>query len=385
MTKKSVYINAVASLSALGSLSEEVWGSLQRMQPKFTLKSIYAKDVKVSALDDIKETEILNAKQERKLYRHLDKTTLMAMLAGRELYKKLQLEDNRIGVNIGSSRGATQIFETAHQQFVLQGDVPFMTSPSTTLGNVASSVAQDLGLQGPAISHSITCSSALHALLNGFAFLKSGMLEEFIIGGTEAPLTDFTIAQMQSLKLYSRFTDDYPCKSLDFSKTENTLILGEAACLASISTKPSEKAVEITGIGYATEQIAHSVSLSSEAQCLQDSMKMALKQAKLKSVDAIVLHAPGTVKGDLSEFKAIENTFEKLPAITTNKFLIGHTFGASGAMSLEMAVLMLQHNTFIKNPFYKNKNTPKKLNSVMVNAVGFGGNAVSVILKKFES
>lgn len=382
MTKKPVYINALASLSAMGASSKEVWDSLQRIQPKFTLKSIEAKDVKVSALDDIKEAEILNLKHERKLYNHLDKTTLMAMLAGRELYKKVQLKDNRTGVNIGSSRGATQTFETAHQQFVEHGNVPFMTSPSTTLGNVASSVAQDLGLQGPAISHSITCSSALHALLNGFAFLQSGMLEEFIIGGTEAPLTDFTITQMQSLKLYSRFTDDYPCRSLDFSKNENTLILGEAACLASLSTTPNDNALEIAGIGYATEQIAHSVSLSSEAQCLEDSMKMALKQAGLKSVDAIVLHAPGTVKGDVSEFKAIENTFKKLPAITTNKFLIGHTFGASGAMSLEMAVLMLQHNSFIANPFYNNSNAPETLNTIMVNAVGFGGNAVSVILKR---
>lgn len=382
MTKKSVYINAVASLSAMGASSKDVWESLQRTQPKFTLKSIEAKDVKVSALNDIQETEILNLKHERKLYKHLDKTTLMAMLAGRELYKKLQLKDNRIGVNIGSSRGATQSFETAHQQFVQQGDVPFITSPTTTLGNVASSVAQDLGLQGPAISHSITCSSALHALLNGYAFLKSGMLEDFIIGGTEAPLTDFTIAQMQSLKLYSRFTGDYPCRSLDFSKTENTLVLGEAACLASLSLTPNDKAVEIIGLGYATEQIKHSVALSSNAQCLQKSMQMALKLANLQTVDAVVMHAPGTLRGDMSELKAIENTFQQLPALTTNKFMIGHTFGASGAMSLEMAVLMLQQNSFIANPFYKTPSLPDNIKTVLVNAVGFGGNAVSVILKK---
>ena len=74
---------------------------------------------------------------------------------------------------------------------------------------------------------------------------------------------------------------------------------------------------------------------------------------------------------------------DRLPLITSNKFKIGHTFGASGGMSLEMALLMLAHHQFIENPFFKNKaEKPKTLKTIMVNAVGFGGNAVSVIVGK---
>ena len=62
--------------------------------------------------------------------------------------------------------------------------------------------------------------------------------------------------------------------------------------------------------------------------------------------------------------------------------MIGHTLGASGIMSVEMAVLMLQKQEFIENPLYKNGRIPKKIDSVMVNAVGFGGNSVSLILEK---
>jgi 3-oxoacyl-(acyl-carrier-protein) synthase len=114
-------------------------------------------------------------------------------------------------------------------------------------------------------------------------------------------------------------------------------------------------------------------------------MKRALSSAGLKTVDAIVMHAPGTAKGDRAEKNAIDIVFEKqqLPLLTSNKWMLGHTFGASGLFSVELAVLMLQHNTFIENPFYSNaRHLPEQLKTIMVNAVGFGGNAVSVILQK---
>ena len=62
-------------------------------------------------------------------------------------------------------------------------------SPSPTLGNISSWVAHDLMLKGPDISHSITCSTALHALLNGVVLIQSGMTKKFIVGGSEALLT----------------------------------------------------------------------------------------------------------------------------------------------------------------------------------------------------
>lgn len=376
-----VYINHIASLSALGSTPHKVWKSLMDAQPQFHKRKFHNTEVMVSALNEKDEKALQQIKSERKLYNELDKSALMAIFVGRELIKQTNEDISKFGINIGSSRGATQTFENAHQDYLKHKKVSIMTSPTTTLGNLATNVAQDLGIQGPAISHSITCSSALHALLNAMAFLQSGMSTDFIIGGTEAPLTGFTIAQMQALKLYSKQTDNYPCRSLDFDKSENTLVLGEAACLVSLSTRPKDNAIKVSGIGYATEKIKHGVALSAEADCLKQSMQMALKSADKTDVDVVVLHAPGTLKGDKFELNALKNTFQNLPALTTNKWLIGHSFGASGAMSLDMAMMMLRQDTFISNPFYKNKNIPKHIKSVMVNAVGFGGNAVSVVLE----
>jgi 3-oxoacyl-(acyl-carrier-protein) synthase len=102
-------------------------------------------------------------------------------------------------------------------------------------------------------------------------------------------------------------------------------------------------------------------------------------------VDVIVMHAPGTKAGDLTEYKAIQKTFGiYLPLLTTNKWKIGHTFGASGMLSIEMAILMLQHQKFIGVPLISNaipvQNPNRVIKKVLINAVGFGGNAVSVLL-----
>ncbi len=114
-------------------------------------------------------------------------------------------------------------------------------------------------------------------------------------------------------------------------------------------------------------------------------MEMACAGIDLKEVDVLVMHAPGTIKGDQSEFNAVQNVFgKKLPALTTNKWKIGHTLGASGLINLHMAILMLQHQQFIGVPFVKALAKPKKIERILVNAVGFGGNAVSILLRHYH-
>ena len=112
-------------------------------------------------------------------------------------------------------------------------------------------------------------------------------------------------------------------------------------------------------------------------------MKMALGHTNPTDIDVIVMHAPGTKKGDLAEFKAISKLFcNKIPFLTTNKWKLGHTFGTSGMLSIELALLMLKHQQTVAVPFVDKQLQPKQLKKILVNAVGFGGNAVSVLLSK---
>ncbi|MGO4819908.1 MULTISPECIES: beta-ketoacyl synthase N-terminal-like domain-containing protein [unclassified Flavobacterium] len=378
-----ISITALASISPLGNDPQLIWENYLNDQHCFVQKNIDKAPTFVAPLDahSVSKIELLKLSDHK--YKFLDNSVLYAMEAARSAMKQAGWGAKDVfGINIGSSRGATDLFEKHYQEYLATGKAQTLASPTTTLGNISSWIAHDLQSSGPEISHSITCSTALHAVLNGVVWLKSGMVDKFMVGGSEAPLTNFTIAQMRALKIYSRSEEEYPNRALDLDKSQNSMILGEGAAVCCLEKGKKDNALAfIEGIGYATEILEHNISISAEAICFQKSMKMALKDTKLSDVDVIVMHAPGTIKGDLTEYKAIQKVFgESMPLLTTNKWKIGHTFGASGLLSLELAILMMQHNKFIGVPFAKAQKQERPIKKVLVNAVGFGGNAVSVLL-----
>ena len=411
--KRPIAITSITSFSSLGKTSEDVWKEYLSPKSLIVEKLIGETTVLVAPLSDVLVQEVQELRNSDMKYKALDNSVLYAIIASREAMKDAGWNDSKFGINIGSSRGATHLFEKNYQAFLESGKVATLSSPTTTLGNISTWVAHDLKSIGPELSHSITCSTALHALLNGIAWLHAGMAEKFLVGGSEAPLTAFTIAQMQALKIYAnpkeslrqaqcdndigRHNQDaqcqsepvedllyYACRASDLTKTKNTMVLGEGAAMACLELGEKPNAVAyVTGFGYATDDLQHSISITNEAECFQKSMKMALQNISLEEVDVVVMHAPGTLKGDKAEYKAIQKVFgNKMPMLTTNKWKVGHTFGASGMLNIEMAILMMQHQHFIGVPFIIEENPRKAIRNVLINAVGFGGNAVSVLLSK---
>ncbi len=381
--QQPISITAIASLSPLGNSPELIWKQYQNQQHCFVAKDFGNQKAWAAPLDEESKSLVELVRKSDSKYKFLDDSVVFAIAASRNAIAQAGWNQESVfGINIGSSRGATTLFEKHHAEFLQTGKAQTLASPTTTLGNIASWVSHDLQSQGPEISHSITCSTALHALLNGVAWLRAGMVDKFLVGGSEAPLTGFTVAQMQAMKIYSKENQEYPCRAFDLEKKQNTLILGEGAavCCLELGKKENAQAL-IEGIGYATEILVHNTSISAEATCFQKSMQMALENTSLTEVDAIVMHAPGTKAGDLSEYKAIQKIFgEHMPFLTTNKWKMGHTFGASGMLSLELALLMLQHQEFIEVPFIAKQKSRGSIKKVLVNAVGFGGNAVSILL-----
>ena len=111
-------------------------------------------------------------------------------------------------------------------------------------------------------------------------------------------------------------------------------------------------------------------------------MRSALQGHAPASVDLIVTHTPGTALGNQAELNAIGRVFGKYrPILTSNKWLLGHTLGASGVLGVEYALSILQHQRWVEYPYpvpFTNRARP--IRTVMVNSVGFGGNAGSILL-----
>ncbi|TZF81169.1 beta-ketoacyl synthase [Pedobacter sp. BS3] len=386
MSDNKIAITGWGSISPLGDNSAIIWECYSDNRSYFSIREYCGTDTWCGTLSATDALKIDALRLEKPAYKNLDPSVLYAMYASRVAVLAAGWNsDTAFGINLGSSRGATSSFEEYHSQFIHSGNsqVHPLTSPATTLGNIASWVAADLAANGPVISHSITCSTALHAILNAVAWLRSGLCSRFLAGGSEAALTAFTVAQMRALKIYSSLEDQYPCRSMESDKKQNSMILGEGAASFCLELNADTALAYITGVGYSTEMISHGASISAEGLCLQRAMQMAIKNHDPDSVDVLIMHAPGTVKGDASEMNAVEAVFgAKKPLLTSNKWKIGHTFGASGALSLEMALLMLEHDRFIQPPYLEPQEQRSPLKKILINAVGFGGNAVSILVEK---
>jgi 3-oxoacyl-[acyl-carrier-protein] synthase II len=173
-----ISITALSSISPLGKTPESIWYNYLNASHCFTEKD----GVLVATFPKALKVDIEDLRQSNSKYRALDHSVLYAIFSARNAIKSAgwKATDN-FGINIGSSRGATALFETYHEEFLKNNKAETLSSPTTTLGNISSWVAHDLQTQGPEISHSITCSTALHAMLNGIAWINSGMCDKFLV------------------------------------------------------------------------------------------------------------------------------------------------------------------------------------------------------------
>jgi 3-oxoacyl-[acyl-carrier-protein] synthase II len=383
---RALAIVGLGSISALGHDRQQVDSAYADGRIQLVSRQYGGRLAAVGPLSARAEAEIEAFLKEHPRYQELDRTVQLGLYCANQAFEHSEWgQDEQIGVVVGSSRGATGLFERYHAAFLESGaqrTAP-LTSPTTTLGNVSSWIAQHIAAAGPATEISSTCSTSLYAL---------GTAARFLAGGTEAPLTAFTLAQMRALRVYARDADvRFPCRpcAVDTQRA-NTMVLGEGACVLALEPWTGDAAQRkrcfglVLGLGFSVESIATNTGLSEQGVSLGLAMRRALVDAGLERVDAVVTHTPGTVLGDRAELCAVRRTFgERLPVLTSNKWILGHTLGASGALGIEYALYMLRHQRWVEYPYPVGfSNEPRPLQSVMVNSVGFGGNAGTVVVTR---
>ncbi len=381
--KLNLGIQSLHFETPLGNSLSELYGYYRSGIPAFSFDPIH--QILTSPFPSSSEEIRIALNSPLKALSFADRSTLLTLLALKKMDRAALTDGLRSMISIGSSRGASGLMEQSIEYLQHNGKVQAYSSPMTTLGNIASFIAQTLELEGFQVEHSMTCSTSSQSILNAAAWINSGMAERVIAGAVDTPLTPHNLAQMKALKIYSKATENinYPVRSLDLTKTSNSLILGEAAIIAILEKVNKDSLFVIKSAGYATELQKHPVAVDSEGAGLQASMKMALKSAELSAVDVIICHATGTMEGDKAEVRAIDHVFSTRPLITSTKWMTGHTFGAAGMHGILLAALMFDKQEFITAPFLSDPHIIKSpIRNIMINTLGFGGQAVSLLLEK---
>src|SRR5439155_12930622 len=142
-----------------------------------------------------------------------------------------------------------------------------------------------------------------------------------------------------------------PHASRPFDATRAGFVMGEGACVLVLEELEAARArgatVYAEVLAYAASNHAHHMAQPEpEAIGVAEMMRAAIDRAgvKPKDVDYINAHGTSTPLGDAAETKAIKDVFGDHAyelAVSSTKSMMGHCFGAAGAIEALMCVLAL--------------------------------------------
>lgn len=244
------------------------------------------------------------------------------------------------------------------------------------------------GLNGLVTTINTACSSSANAIQYGGRLIRNGLVRRAIVGGVES-LAKYTINGFNALQILA------PTACKPFDEHRQGLNLGEGAGFLVLEREEdlAGKKVYAELRGYCNVNDAyHASSLSPDGEGPFLAMQGALCSAGLdaSAIGYINAHGTGTENNDASESQAMIRIFGTPPPFASTKSSTGHTLGASGAIEAIYSILDLFYQEAYPSVNFSTpipetglrpltEFQPMKLEHVLSNSFGFGGNCTSLV------
>lgn len=331
------------------------------------------------------------------------RTVLMGAIAAKEAVKSAHLKPEDIagaafisGTTVGGMDKTERHFKPVFDTDADVEDPERKELKYNDCGYSTELIAESIGNFKMLTTTSTACSSAANAIILGANMIKAGMVDIAVVGGSEA-LSKFHLNGFNSLMIL----DQDRCRPFDNNR--HGINLGEGAAYIVLESERSAKArnANILAIlsGYAnTCDAFHQTATSEDGEGAYLSMRKAMDMARLlpEDIDYINAHGTGTPNNDITELAAMERIWEyKLPKFSSTKAFTGHTTSASGSIEAVTCLLVLNHDFIPANlgwtsPIDENgipvtrTLTGVKVNHILNNSFGFGGNDSTLIFSKYK-
>ncbi|KAA1191277.1 MULTISPECIES: beta-ketoacyl-ACP synthase II [unclassified Paenibacillus] len=408
-----VVITGMGLISPLGNTIEQFWDRLVSGESGISpITSFDTSNFKTKIAGIVHDFDA-EARFGRKEARRMDRFSQFALAAAEDAWTHsgLQLDKidkERLGVYVGSGVGGIQTL--MEQGNVLKGRGPDRVSPTLIpmmISNMAAAmISIKLGALGPTMSPVTACSIGNTAIGEAFRLIRYGGADIVIAGGSEAAITEISLASFGNATSLSTRNEDPIKASRPFDGERDGFVIGEGGgivILESLSHAQRRNAKihgEVIGYG-ASSDAYHMVATHPEGIGAYQAMKLALNEANLQpeEVDVISAHATSTVVGDRSETLAIKKLFGdqayQIP-VTANKSMTGHALGAAGGLeaialikSIQEGIIPPTINQEVKDSicdldYVPNIARKSDLTIGMSNSFGFGGHNAVIVIRKFE-
>ena len=330
--------------------------------------------------------------------RVLSRSSLLGIVAARQAEEDARLgSSDRIAFINGTTVGGMDITERYYRKYFQGSDYDALI-PLHLDGVATDAIADSLECDVVFTDViSTACSAAANAIALGAELIESGRFDIVIAGGMEC-LTKFHLNGFNSLMIL----DQEPCRPFDASR--KGLNLGEGAAYIVLENKAHalERGARIraflSGWGNTCDAY-HQTASSPDGAGALEAMRKALEVARLNpsDIDYVNAHGTGTENNDLSEGKALMTLFgDRMPYVGSTKCFTGHATSAAAGLEAVISILCIESGFIPANLRFRTKDpgldfSPVaekieniKLNHVLSNSFGFGGNDSSLIFSRAE-
>ncbi len=414
MAERRVVITGLGTLNPIGNTVEEYFRNLKEgVSGAATITHFDPEKYKTKFACEVKNYD--GAQYfDRKEIRRYDLFTQYALVAVAQAVEDSGLDvekvdTERAGVIWGSGIGGLKSFFEEVKGFALGDGTPRFSPFFITMmipDIAAGYISMRYGFMGPNYCTVSACASANHAMIDAMNWIRRGVADIIIAGGSEAAVNEAGVGGFNSMQALSTRNDDPKGASRPFDADRDGFVIGEGAGALILEEYEHAKArgakiyAEVVGGGISADAY-HYAAPHPEGKGAMLAMKHALQDAGLKTSDIeyINVHGTSTPAGDLPELMAIQKLFGDDAYnlnISATKSMTGHLLGAAGAVEAMAAIMSLTEGVIPptinlqnvdpaidpKLNLTPNKAQKRDITYAMSNTFGFGGHNSSVIFKK---
>src|SRR5215210_44939 len=408
---RRVAVTGLGAVTPLGNDAESTWrAAVEGKSGIDWIRAFDASELPVRIAAEVKDFDTSNVASPKEV-RKLERNVLLSLGAAREALGESGLngfDPMRVGVVFGTAIGG--VSGILEQEDVRRERGPDRVSPNflpnVLVDSASGQLAISLGLKGPNYAVVSACATGSHAIGEGAELIKRGDVDAVLAGGAEACMHPLILAGFTAMRGLAVEEEDPPRASRPFDATRAGFVMGEGACVLVLEELETARArgatiyAEILGYGASNDGY-HMAAPEPEAVGVGEMMRAALRRAGVEPehVGYINAHGTSTPLGDAAETRAIKQVFGdhayKL-AVSSTKSVMGHCFGAAGAVEAMMCVLavrdgMLPPTMNYENPdpacdldYVPNEARQVEVDVALSNAMGLGGHNACVLIARVE-
>ncbi|MDW8287768.1 MAG: beta-ketoacyl-ACP synthase II [Flammeovirgaceae bacterium] len=416
MKPRRVVITGLGAITPLGNTVEEYWNNLEKgVSGAAPITKFDASKFKTRFACEVKGFDV-SKYIDRKDAKRMDLFCQYAVASTDQAIKDAGLDTanvnkERVGVIWASGIGGLATFQEQVAEFAKGDGTPRFNPffiPKMIIDLSAGQISMRHGFMGPNFSVVSACASSTNAIIDAFNYVRWGMAEVIVTGGSEAAVTEAGVGGFSSLQALSERNDEPQKASRPYDQFRDGFVLGEGAGALILEELEHAKArgakiyCEIIGGGMSADAY-HMTAPHPEGKGVVLVMKNALKDAGIapEEVDYINTHGTSTPAGDLAEIIAIQQVFGEHAYklnISSTKSMTGHLLGAAGAVEALAGIMAIVRQTVPPtiNSEKPDENLDKRLNCtfnvaqkrkvdvVLSNTFGFGGHNATILLRKYS-